>query len=321
MSSEDSRPGFWRRLGRAFVVFLKVALLILVLVAIGLGAWYGYQALTRSMADTVDRTEANARRIELLRSDVDNLMADTANEEVVATLQAEVTALEAEVEANRTALADDLDDQQEMLVGLQLQVARLVTGTLTQGEEINRLQEGILALQEDINDNTAMVDELGGAIDQVEADMTALAADFAVVREEAGELAQMQRTLTLFRIWELLSRARLHLLEGNAGLAEADVATALASVNSLIALDGEAVSPELLALQQRLELAAENLPTDPETAGRDLQTAWEMLDQLLATSVGIEALEMTPTLTGTLPLTNTTPVTPTTTVTPTPSTP
>lgn len=312
MSTTDPPPDFWRRLGRAFIVFLKLFFSLLLVAVIALGAWYGYRELTRSLTATTDRTDVNARRIDLLRTDVDNLMADTANAEAVATLQAEVTTLESQVAANHAALADELDDQQEMLAGLALQAASLVTGTTTHGEEIDRLQEGLLALQEDINANSTMVDELGGAVDQVEAEMASLTAEFAAVREDAGELVQMQRTLTLFRVWEFLARARLHLFEGNAGLAEADVTTALATVNGLIALDEEAAEPDLLSLQQRLELVADNLPADPDTAGRDLQTAWEILDQLLVTLVGIEEVEVTPPLTGTLPVTGTTPLTTTT---------
>lgn len=317
MSSTDPQPGFWSRLGRAFVNFFKFLFLVLFLVAIVLGGWYGYRQL---IAPTVLRADANSQRIELLRSDVDNLMADTADEDAVATLEAEVAALESELEANQNALAGDLRDQQEMLAGLQLQVAGLFTDTIAQGEEIEALQSGLAALQTDLNTNSTMVDELGGAVDSVEAEVVALESEFAAVREDAGELAQMQRALTLYRAWELISRARLHLLEGNAGLAQLDVTTALATVNGLITTDAAAdedaeeaaeIDPALEALQQRLALALQNLPDDPNTAQRDLQTAWEILDQILASLLGVEAVEVEASLplTGTQSITATTPVT------------
>lgn len=312
MSNTDPRPGFWSRLGRAFINFFKFLLLVLILVAIVLGAWYGYRQL---LAPTILRADANSQRIGLLRSDVDNLMADTADADAVATLEAEVAALEAQVEANHTALAADLQDQQEMLTGLQVQVAGLVTNTVTAGEEIDTLQSGLVALQTDLNTNSTMVDELGGALDRVEADLAALDAEFTAVRQDAGELAQMQRSLTLFRVWELISRSRLHLVEGNAGLAQDDVRTALATVNGILATDTAAEAPAdaaLADLQQRLELALQNLPQDPSTAGRDLQTAWEILDHSLASMVGIEEVEASVPLSGTQTITATTPVTSTT---------
>jgi uncharacterized protein YoxC len=313
MSSVDSRPGFWTRLGRAFINFLKVLLFLLLVGGIGFGVWYGYQAV---IAPTTSRATINSQRIDLLRSDVDTLMADTADAEAIATLEAEVVALEAQVDSNQEALAADLQDQQEILAGLQLQVAGLVTDTEGLAEEITRLQDGLVALQEDVNANSIMVDELGGAVDQVEAEMRDLETAFAAVREDAGELAQMEQTLTLFRVWELLSRARLHLLEGNAGLAEADVAVALATVNGLLAAEEAAAGSPLLTLQERLELALANLPADPQTASRDLETAWETLDQLLVELLGIAEVEVTSPVTGTLPLTATAPITATRPVTP-----
>lgn len=312
MSNTNPRPGFWSRLGRAFVNFLKFLLLVLFLVAIVFGGWYGYRQL---IAPTTLRADANSQRIELLRSDVDNLMADTADADAIATLEAEVATLEAEVEANQAALDADLRDQQEVLTGLQLEVARLVTNTVTYNEEIETLQSGLAALQTDLNANSALVDELGGEVDQIEAEMAALDTEFEAVREDAGELAQMQRSLTLFRIWELIARARLHLVEGNAGLAQVDATTALATVNGMMALEEDEevdVDPALAALQQRLELALQNLPDDPNTAGRDLQTAWESLDQMLVSLIGIEEVEVTLPLTGTQSITATTPVTQTT---------
>ncbi|MDX1689338.1 MAG: hypothetical protein R3248_15250, partial [Candidatus Promineifilaceae bacterium] len=141
---------------------------------------------------------------------------------------------------------------------------------------------------------------------------------FTQVREDAGELAQMRRALTLFRAWELVARARLRLLQGNAGLAAGDLTAAQATVDALAAEEGEAA---LAPLRQRLALALENLPADPVAAGRDLETAWEMLDEEIATLSGgpvagpqllvTPALTATGTITATATLTATPVLTPT----------
>ena len=102
-------------------------------------------------------------------------------------------------------------------------------------------------------------------------------------------LEQFQQTLTLFRAWELLSRARLRLAEANFGLAMADVADAQALLTTVampVAEGEEAAS--LDSLQQRLTLVLTSLPDDPTTATADLELAWEQLDAVMAGLLAID---------------------------------
>jgi len=89
-----------------------------------------------------------------------------------------------------------------------------------------------------------------------------------------------RQVLTLFRVWELISRARLRLLEDNFGLARADTEQALRTMDFLLAAAPEEAET-WQRIQARLELALAALPDDPDMAAGDLESAWDALDELL----------------------------------------
>lgn len=313
-TGDNSRPGFWRRLGRAFVGFVKFLFFAALVAAIAAGAWIGYRELQRALQAADDLAERNSQEIAVLRNDVDNLMSDTSDEEAISALEQEIEALQSRVDELDREVEDELAHHSEALAALQEELDGLSARAATREAELETLRRGVSGIQQDVNANAGAVDELGGDVDDLAADADALSETFAQVQEDAGELAQMQRALTLFRVWELVARARLRLLQGNAGLAAGDLAAAQATLDGLAADEGEraAAAP----LRQRLALALESLPDDPAAAGRDLETAWEMLDEAIATLTGGPVagpqLLLTPSLTATTAIT----VTPTLTATP-----
>ena len=318
----SSRPGFFRRLWQAFVTLLKIALVLAILVGLGVAGWFGYQELTRSFNSLSNRDEANRQRIELLRSDIDTLQTDrTAQGNQLNRLESQLTGLDTEVTRLTDRLTADLSRQGEMLSHLEEQVNGLTTGAELIAEDVEGLSAGVIALQGDVNENIAAVDELGGNVDGLGADVRDLSDDFSALEsavtaaseEATSQVTRMGEALSLFRAWEMVYRARLRLLEQNFGLATEDVALAQALVEALVTEASEAESEMLLAVQERLELAADNLPDDPNTAERDLESAWEMLDGILSDlldepEVGlVETAVFTPTttITTTQPITTT----------------
>lgn len=293
--SNRSQPGFFSRLGRAFANVVKVVLGLFLVVVIGAGAWLGVRELQRSIGVVAQRGDRNAQQIEAVRLTVAAQGAQSGRqEEEVDRLQGENATLQARLAGVQTTLEADRQRRRTVLATMQVRSARLLTHTQVLSGDVASLQEGLLSLQSDINTNGRTIDALGGDLDALRLDQETLSEEFVEVRREAGQLAEMRRALTLFRAWELVARARLRLLEGNAGLAEADVESALAVVNGLLAREGtteEALSP----VQQRLQLALGNLPGEPDTAARDLETAWEALDAQLVALLGIEPLAPTPT--------------------------
>lgn len=317
-TSGSSRDSFWQRLGRAFLNVLKLFLFVAIVVAIAAGAWFGYRELVRSLNVIADRADLNAQRIELMRRDVDDLMTDTSQEELISSLQVDMATQEAQIADLQTRLDDDLARQQEALQDLQLQVTALISRTEVLTGDVTTLGEGVVALQGDVNDNRSAIDELGGDLDALRLALTSLDEQFQQVSEDAGELATMREALTLFRVWELVARARLYLAEGNAGLAAADLDAARLVVDGVVAgLEVESEST-LRDLRARLSLARDSLPDDPAAAERDLATAWEALDALLAARLAEAAsLDSGTTITPTLTVTSTLTATPVSTGTPT----
>lgn len=314
-TGDNSRPGFWRRLGSAFVGFVKFLFFAALVAAIAAGAWIGYRELRRALQAADDLAERNAQEIAVLRSDVDNVMADTSEEEAIAALEQEIEALQSRVGELDGEVEEELARQSESLAALQEQLDSLGAQAATREAELETLRRGVAGLQEDVNANAAAVDGLGGDLDDLAADVGSLSESFAQVQEDAGELAQMQRALTLFRAWELVARARLRLLQGNAGLAASDLAAALATLDGLAVEEGETGAVD--DVRQRLALALESLPADSAAAGRDLETAWEILDEAIATLTGGPVVG--PQLLTTPPLTATGAITATATLTGTPA--
>ncbi|MFN2223146.1 MAG: hypothetical protein ACK2UH_11370, partial [Candidatus Promineifilaceae bacterium] len=61
---------------------------------------------------------------------------------------------------------------------------------------------------------------------------------------------------------------------------------AIAAVDDLLAVDTDQPAEDLVAVRERLLLATTSLPDQPLVAGRDLETAWEALDAIMAGAVG-----------------------------------
>lgn len=299
MSSETtstyppSRPGFGRRLALAFGRFLKallkVALVIAVIIGIGYGTYLIIQELQRSFQTVSGRVDYNLAQIQRIGHDLGALEQTVTA--VQTTQDTRLTSLETAV---NTTLRDDLTRQEEMLVALELQLGRLATQTQTINAQISALNEGVVALQGDINENNGRLDELGGQLDgqvnssrELATQVTAL--QTAVDALPLADIEQMRQVVTLFRVWEMIGRARLHLLERNAGLAANDTARALAALEAVAAnpQTNPDLLPQLALAQARLTLANAYLPDNPELAALDLENGWRELDALLALLLGV----------------------------------
>ena len=293
-------PTRLRRVGRAIGWSIVTTMKILfVMAVVGLILVGGY-----AIGVTVDQqTRILSRRLALLEYHADQ--ADLNHESQAA----EISALEGELTVARTAmeslnadLAADIATQELMLAQLQTELAAAISSSEVISGNLTALTTAAVALQSDISSNTSSIDELGGELDGLRGELTAaesslgaLSGDLATLDESVAgltdadaALVQFQQTLTLFRAWELLSRARLRLVENNLGLAGDDVAMAqalLATVDLPVA-EGAESSP-LAVVQQRLALVAGSLPAEPALAAADLELAWEALDGLMGELLGV----------------------------------
>jgi uncharacterized protein YoxC len=303
--TERQRPGFFRRF---FGLLIRSLVLSLLLLGLGIGGLFLFNEAVRSSNNLRAAMDAFEARVNLLRSDVDGLMAgEREQRQQLNQLRSDTSQLEGQLRN----LANDLDSQSEALAALET----AMNTAIAQGEAtLATLQDGLVALQNDLNANSGNIDALGGELDALQGQVnrleqdnqqfrTAVAGDVtaveslveetvALVTTNSQEMIQLQRSLRLFRVWELITRSRLQLVEGNVGLAQADVNRAVAVVEQLILVsemeEDEALVAGLTAVQTRLNLALDNLNTAPQLAARDLETAWDLLDDLLAERLLVE---------------------------------
>ncbi len=285
MSANSPRSLGKRVIWVVMMTFVVLLLLALLAAAVGGGFW-GYSEWQRSLNSINTRIDANRQNIAALRDLVNGEFAAGSPQEQqrqIAALQAEIATLEADLNRQEaTAQA-----QAEQVTALEDALATAVAQNQTSDDA---LSQALLALQTDQNDLTSQVDRLGGDVDQLQADLTridgAVTALDTAVNETFLTPNELQRTLALFRVWQIIARARLHLLDDNAGLARNDVEESLRTVDYLISTSAGAAEEENLRLiQTRLALAFSNLGDQPQQAANDLESAWREMDNLLFTIV------------------------------------
>lgn len=286
--SYETQPTLGRRIGRSIVWILSTALIIFVLIAvigaIGWGAFLGFEELRRSFDAIAVRDDIQERRIELLRSDVDNLMADSGR---LNSLQSELNDLEGRLDSAQERLAADLSRQQEMLGALAEDVATVEDASSALAEDTMALSGALSALQADITDNSQRLDELGGELDELRPAVSTLGSNLSELQAAAAaraedEMTETRQVLALFHVWELISRARLRLLENNFGLAQTDIEQAVRAMDLLMAAAPAEEMEAWQRVQIRLGLALTSLPADPARSAADLESAWDTLDEVLA---------------------------------------
>lgn len=292
-----SQPGFGRRfmtaLGRFLKALLKVVLVLAVIAAIGYITFLIVEELQRSFEVVNGRVNDNREQVLILSQELNALentvaTSNTTHDERLITLESYVD----------TTLADDLARQEEMLTTLDLQLGELLNHTETVDGQIVTLNEGVVALQGDMIESTGRLDSLGGEIDSLSNDTGELTEQVTGLQTAVNDLPledieQMRQVVTLFRVWEMVTRARLRLVENNAGLAASDTALALATIQAIAAHENTSpdLLPQLALVQARLTLANAYLPANPALAALDLENAWNDLDAALGMLLGIEGVE------------------------------
>lgn len=301
---ESNNPGNSSRRGsflkRLLLAFIKLTIIFVILVALAVGGWLIYAELTRSFDEVSKRIDFNREQSELMEEDIDKLVeAIGTGEQQLFEMRASASTREAEIAELEQELADAWEEQAEMRFALEERINTVLGSTETISNNLGILNEGLGILQQDITSNVSDIDLLGGELDALEADTVALQDDVEGIQADLGtysaeEFNRMREALALFRLWEMVSRARLRLIEQNPGLASNDIDDALSSVDRLqvaFADRDETTTLNLELVQQRLSLAAAGLPDDPDAAARDLETAWELIDEALTTLFSEQEIE------------------------------
>jgi len=245
----SSGPSFLTRALR-----LLVGLTLAGLLGIGLGV-LGYVGLPWLYRGFTDPVLINATRVAQQGAELQNLRATLD--------QAEAQGQDrlVEMEGQAAAQAAMLAEQQVQLDGLASEMEQVQGQVGNLGGSRDRL-----ARQE------AALGELAG---QVEALQTLIA-------EGGGPLDRLERRMALSQASLHVMRARLWLIENNAGLAAEEVEAARqVLVQAAEGAPTEEAGP-LQDVVERLRLTLEDLQLRPLVAADDLEIAWKLLTQLLA---------------------------------------
>lgn len=273
------------------VITTFVALLVLaVILAIAGGGFLGYSELQRSLNSINTQVNANRQNLEALGDLVDSEFSASSPQEQqrqLTALQNEVATLEADLSRQEAAAQAEQQAQGEQLAALQEALATAVAHNQAADDA---LSQALIALQTDQNELISQVDQVGGNVDQLQADLTKTSMMVAELDTAVNETFltpdELQRTLALFRAWQIIARARLHLLDDNAGLARSDVEEGLRTIDFLISTSADPTEEAALrVIQTRLALAFSNLTDQPQQAVNDLESAWDEMDSLLFTIV------------------------------------
>jgi septation ring formation regulator EzrA len=322
-------------------------LLFLILLGVGLGVAiyygvvYGAPALYYQYVHPVQQNTLRLEDLEARQAQSNQLISDRLEG-----LQARLEALEIQGDADRetfSSLQSGLDAVETSLADIQaaqaeaqaaiddLLAAQAATGAslegiqATQAEAEARMAEAFAALGEaqvalddlaqQLDDIDQAVEGLAQAASQSDERVEALEGELQVVTAHGADLLYDQH---LLRALDLLTRAELHLAQGNAGLARLDVATARALLSDLQTQLPARYQDAMAAILTRLDLVLGNLPGAPDLARGDLDATWQLLLRGLAGAGAEAGLTLTPTstLTTSPTLTTTVTVTPTETITP-----
>jgi len=291
--NSDARPAFWKRL---VLTVLRVMLAILILALLAVVGFYAFKVTQRSFDNVATRIEINRRDLESLQSEFTSLATEAPDQQrQIADLRLTSNDLDRRLNEFGIEIDGDMAQQHELLVAMEESLATAVddstaalNSSLAANDETSSLGTAVVALQGDLNAANGRIDALGGELDGLRGETAMLDSSvgdlgqlIGLAVEAASEISDMQQTIALFHVWELLTRARLRLVENNVGQATADVERAFRAIDALEATTRGTDDGALLIVRTRLALSFSGLPDNTTIAARDLESAWDELDQIL----------------------------------------
>ena len=232
-------------LGRLFGVLLRLAVVLALGTIIAIGAYFGLPRVYRNL---VEPAQVNTARIAALEAELNLARTDTSS------LREQSGDRLAELEA-------ELAEQGESLATAQAQLEAALAASEDQEKAIGSATDQIGTVRSGLSDLT----------DQVDAALSDL-----------GDPEQdLRRDLMISRAMLHLVRARLGLLENNAGLAAEETGRAR---DLLAEIDPEGELKSIQDAIARIDIALEAMQSTPLVAGDDLEIAWKLLVEGEATN-------------------------------------
>lgn len=243
-TEEGQKPSLAGRIGR---FLLRIFLILAFGIAIGMAIYYGIPAIYR---DFIEPTQLNAERIETLERELTQVQGAAQRQE--------------EQNAQRIAdLEGQLAEHNETIS--ELQVAQ------------ERFDSEIEGTRTDLDDLAQMIvdaDRVEAELLQISEDLSDLQLEIEAIGDPAADLTFQLRVA---QAMTLLTKAQVGLAQDNLGSASDDVRAA----REILAADPPVSDPqELSQALRRLDLALDEIRTNPELASEELDVAWTLLISL-----------------------------------------
>jgi chromosome segregation ATPase len=259
MNAEKQQPGCWNRLGRASARFLTVLLrlifVVVLAVLIGVGIYYSVPWIYWRFVVPV---QDSAARVQILQRDLENTRADW---------NTDLT----EQGQRISALESDLATQRERIAALEADMGRM-------DEILTAQEETLIELQSTLDGVEEATGQLGDDVEVLYSELDTLRVEVAEPNRVA---AAFERRLILLQAWGEILKARMHLLEDNAGNARQALALARANLERVIVLSPEPEAEALIAIQERLDAADTAIEERPFVAINELEIIWRDLDTFI----------------------------------------
>ncbi len=255
MNEKTQQPGCWNRLGRAIAVLLRLVFVVVIAILIGVGIYYGVPWVYWRLVIPV---QDSAARIEILQRDLENTRTDW---------NTDLT----EQSQRISALESDLAAQRERIAALE--------------GDMGRMDELLVAQEETLSELRPALDSTEEATGQLGDDVEVIYGELDTLRVEMADpnrvVAAFERRLILLQAWGEILKARMHLLEDNAGSARQALALARANLERVILLSPEPEAETLIAIQERLDAANTAIEERPFVAINELEIIWRDLDAFI----------------------------------------
>jgi uncharacterized coiled-coil protein SlyX len=239
-------------MARALRWLLRLLLVVFAGLALGIGGYLGGPAIYRQYIEPV---RINAERIAALEQRLDR-----RNQEI-----------------------------ERRLASAERRLASLDGGTASLGESRAELEarmaevENRLEAQRSVMQELSEVEaEIASLTEQVEQGASGIASLEASLSGPTADAARLDRRLSAVVAMELLTRARLWLIQDNLGLAAEDLAAAGSILQTVADGAPQAEAIGYQAVIQRVDSALDVIRISPVVAADDLEIAWKLLIAVVA---------------------------------------
>jgi chromosome segregation ATPase len=261
-------------------LMLRLIFVIVVGIAVGAGVYFGLQAFYTQFLSPV---QEHALRLAALEARLEQ--AESTSQQRLEGFSGRVDAVERQGDAIKEALSD-LDSRIE---GIEAAQATQSASAQAMLESLDGIENAIAEIQQEGTAQQETIASLQALFEAEIADLETNSETLQAEVEEANQAAlgnmkaiqefqiAIRWEMQILRAMELLTRARLNLVQGNLSLALVDLQRAR---NLLEDMQVEASASQKNYLEEvmaRLDAALEFLPREPVSAADGLEGAWQLL--------------------------------------------